>query len=38
MCHVAGFMPYFYIAAPPGFKAEHIVRLRSAVNVSTHRL
>ncbi|XP_057299818.1 DNA polymerase delta catalytic subunit-like [Hydractinia symbiolongicarpus] len=32
MCHVHGFVPYFYIPAPVGFKTEDCVTFREALN------
>lgn len=32
MCHVHGFVPYFYIPAPVGFKTEDCVTFREVLN------
>ncbi|KAJ3135221.1 DNA polymerase delta catalytic subunit, partial [Irineochytrium annulatum] len=33
LCHVHGFLPYFYVPAPNGFKEEHIEHFRQSLNV-----
>lgn len=32
LCHVHGFLPYFYIEAPPNFRKEHCWSFREALN------
>ncbi|GCB59989.1 hypothetical protein scyTo_0014091 [Scyliorhinus torazame] len=32
-CHVHGFMPYFYVKAPPGFGSEHLHDFQRELNV-----
>jgi len=33
MCHVTGFLPYFYIPAPIGFQRQHLQPLQLALEV-----
>ncbi|KAG0298991.1 DNA-directed DNA polymerase delta [Dissophora globulifera] len=37
ICHVTGFLPYFYVPAPVGFKIENIPALKSALEVGIER-
>ncbi|XP_075742862.1 DNA polymerase delta 1, catalytic subunit [Rhipicephalus microplus] len=32
LCHVHGFLPYFYVEAPPNFRKEHCWAFREALN------
>lgn len=32
LCHIHGFMPYFYVPAPQDFKREHCGQFRDALN------
>lgn len=33
-CHVHGFHPYFYVAAPPNFSKEQLPEFRSCLNAA----
>ena len=33
MCHVTGFLPYFYIPAPIGFQRQHLQAFQVALEV-----
>ena len=35
--HVHGFMPYFYVSAPPNFSHEHLPEFRKQLNLALHR-
>jgi len=35
MCHVTGFLPYFYIPAPVGFRREQLKPFQLALEVPT---
>ncbi|KAG0364263.1 putative delta DNA polymerase [Gamsiella multidivaricata] len=37
ICHVTGFLPYFYVPAPMGFKIENIPALTSALEAKMDR-
>ncbi|KAF9974253.1 DNA-directed DNA polymerase delta [Actinomortierella ambigua] len=37
ICHVTGFLPYFYIPAPPGFKPENITLLKQALETGMEK-
>ncbi|OQR75031.1 DNA polymerase delta catalytic subunit-like [Tropilaelaps mercedesae] len=32
VCHVHGFLPYFYVTAPPGFQKNHLEEFRQKLN------
>jgi DNA polymerase delta subunit 1 len=32
LCHVHSFYPYYFVAAPQGFEAPHLVSYQSALN------
>ncbi|KAG0255187.1 DNA-directed DNA polymerase delta [Actinomortierella ambigua] len=37
ICHVTGFLPYFYVPAPPGFKLENIPLFKQALETGMER-
>ena len=32
LANIHGFLPYFFVRAPPGFKAEHVEQFRTTLN------
>jgi DNA polymerase delta subunit 1 len=34
MCHVHSFYPYYFVAAPQGFEAAHLVSYQHSLNAS----
>ncbi|KAG0246374.1 DNA-directed DNA polymerase delta [Mortierella sp. GBA43] len=37
ICHVTGFLMYFYVPAPPGFKIEHIPAFQTSLEASMEK-
>ena len=37
VAHIHGFMPYFYVSAPPNFMQEHLLEFRNQLNLALLR-